>query len=261
MAELQLQPPLQTDVRAKAHLALIERLQDPSFGGKLDLSTILVYRIPSLVNSAVLAMAWQWDVLNPLLLPVGTTLSIDDQYRMLIQLSTKLHSVVGTPQSLINALEGLGIPNPTLQEGQNSWGGSTWPSNEGWAVFRVIINILTLPAGTTIATLDPIIHAIANFWKPARCWLDSVQYTMALTDTLMPAPSDSLVNIFSRTDVVTPAPSDFIVAPFYPVSDTKTITSLHNNQYQKSNSVTYGTTQPTVAEGAVVVNTTPVEVS
>jgi len=37
--------------------------------GGLDLSPILVYRIPSLVDSAVLPMAWQWDVLNPLLLP------------------------------------------------------------------------------------------------------------------------------------------------------------------------------------------------
>ena len=47
MAELQIQPSI-NDARSQAHLALIERLSD------LDLSPILVYRIPSLVDSAVL---------------------------------------------------------------------------------------------------------------------------------------------------------------------------------------------------------------
>jgi len=63
MADLILQPSLAQDLRSKAHLALVDRL------GNLDLSSLLVYRIASLIDSAVLAMAWQWDVLNPLLLP------------------------------------------------------------------------------------------------------------------------------------------------------------------------------------------------
>lgn len=298
MADLQLQPSIQTDLRAKAHLALIKRLQDPSFGGELDLSTILVYRIAALVDSAVLAMAWQWDVLNPLLLPVAVTqtqtttypsvdviadidtlTNIDTlsylgtvtdttslavayaQYRALIQLSTKIHSYVGTPQALKDAFSGLGFPNAIILEGQNSWGGTQWPTNEGWAVFRIIINLLTVPSGTDFTTLDQRLRAIANFWKPARCWLDSIQYTMALLDTVIPAPSDSLVNIFSRVDPVIPVPSDFIKAPAWPVKDTKTILSLHNARYYKSNSVTYGSSQPAVAEGPVVVNGTLVEVS
>src|SRR5690349_12128553 len=63
MPEIELQPVLQTDARSGAHLALINRLET------LDLSPILVYRMASLADSAVLPMAWQWDVLNPLLLP------------------------------------------------------------------------------------------------------------------------------------------------------------------------------------------------
>ena len=63
MPRLQLQPSIATDRRANAHLALIDRLRT------LDLSPLLVYRIASLDDSAVLAMAWQWDTLNPLLLP------------------------------------------------------------------------------------------------------------------------------------------------------------------------------------------------
>ena len=40
-------------------------------------------------------------------------------------------------------MAGLGYANAIVQEGQNSWGGTTWPSNEGWAVFRVLINLAT----------------------------------------------------------------------------------------------------------------------
>src|SRR5690349_7888753 len=66
MADLELQPSISTDLRSMAHLALIQRLN------ALDLTPILVYRIASLVDSAVLPMAWQWDVLNPLLLPAAS---------------------------------------------------------------------------------------------------------------------------------------------------------------------------------------------
>jgi len=68
MPDLTLQPSIATDLRAQAHLALINRLK------ALDVSPILVYRMASLLDSAVLPMAWQWDVLNPLLLPVASQL-------------------------------------------------------------------------------------------------------------------------------------------------------------------------------------------
>ncbi|MBV8831204.1 MAG: hypothetical protein JO108_18475, partial [Acidobacteriaceae bacterium] len=48
-------------MRGQALLQLIQRLKS------LDLTPILVYIIKSLNDSAVLPMAWQWDVLNPLL--------------------------------------------------------------------------------------------------------------------------------------------------------------------------------------------------
>ena len=213
MANLILQPPLATDARAKAHLSLIDgRLS------ALDLTPILVYRMASLVDSAVLPMAWQWDVLNPLLLPAVQTLinsqfaawdqilDIDtltnlDQllyestevspptgealftaYRALILLSTSLHSIVGTAGVVKQALTNLGFPGATLQEGQNTWGGTSWPSNEGWAVFRVLINLATVPAGADLATVIPQMTAAVNFWKPARCWLDSIQWQWYLTD-------------------------------------------------------------------------------
>lgn len=296
--DLQLQPPLQTDLRSQALLALINRLKG------LDLSPILVYRIPSLVDSAVLAMAWQWDVLNSLLLPVppvvgpptslttgsfrytdvitdvDTLLNWDllqyatgtgtgsptpvplallyAQYRALILLSTQLHSIIGTPAALQQALAGLGFPDALILEGQDSWGGTQWPADQGWAVFRVVINLLTVPQGTDIQGLGVRIVAIANYWKPARCWLDSAQFTLPVFDTLIPPITDRLINIFSQQDFLIPVPSDFIVGQFWPLTDIKVINPYYNDRYYFGSNITYGGTQPTVADGPVVINGTPV---
>jgi hypothetical protein len=282
VANLNLQPSI-SDLRSSAHLGLINRL------GALDLTPILVYRIPQLVDSAVLAMAWQWDVLNPLLLPyqlqlvtlsypswdaaadIDTLINVDllqyaagteeslslsvvnAQYRALILLSTSLHSILGTPQALLNALVNLGYPDAKIQEGQNSWGGTQYPSNEGWAVFRVLINLATVPSGTDITSLNQRLTAIANYWKPARCWLDSVQFTLALTDTPIPPVSDFIENIFLQRDFM-PTPSDFIAAPAWPMSDMKTIAPFYNDRYYFGSNLTYGRTQPAVGDGPLVVN-------
>jgi hypothetical protein len=292
MADLQLQPSIATDLRAQALLELIERLRDPSLGGTLDVSSILVYRMASLVDSAVLPMAWQWDVLNPLLLPVATELvnlayanwdeisspdsltntdllqylsSITEsgagslairyaQYRALILLSTQLHSIMGTKGAMEQALSGLGYPNAVIQEGQNSWGGNSYPPNEGWAVFRILIDLLTVPAGTDMSTLLERITAIANYWKPARSWLDAVSFTLALSDALSPPISDSLASTFQQFDLIGPLPGDFLAGLFAPVVDTKTIVPFHNNQYYFGSSITYGGTQPAVSDGPVIVN-------
>ena len=140
MAELQIQPSINDAAFAGA--AGVDRTAE-----RLDLSPILVYRIGSLVDSAVLAMAWQWDVLNPLLLPelsqiitlafpgwdpvsgIDTLINLDllqyrpraqrrpllqqsyAQYRTLIQFSTALHSLMGSVAGLKNALAGLGYPS------------------------------------------------------------------------------------------------------------------------------------------------------
>lgn len=288
MADLPLQPSIATDLRSQALLALINRLK------ALDLSPILVYRIGSLVDSAVLAMAWQWDVLNPLLLPelteiidltyagwdqiqgldilqnidillYGTEIesinlplaTVYAQYRALILLSTSLHSIMGTVGALKNALAGLGFPNAVLQEGQNSWEGTQYPSNQGWAVFRVLIDLLTVPINTDFTSLAAQMTAICNFWKPARCILDSVQFQWHLLDTLIPPVSDILQNIFTQTDLLSPQPRDFIVGLFAPNSETKTIIPFWNNRYYHAE-ITYGQNEPAVADSGVVVNGVPI---
>ncbi len=290
MADLLLQPSISTDLRSRAHLALIDRLK------ALDLSPILVYRIASLVDSAVLAMAWQWDVLNPLLRPSVAQLliltypgwdsitNIDQltnidllqygsgsqistptqaqlyaQYRALIQISTALHSTLGTPAALQNALSQLGYPDAVIQEGQDSWGGTQWPSNEGWAAFRVLINLATVPVDVDITSLASVMTAVANYWKPARCWLDSVQFYQNLADTVIPPVSDFVENIFIQRDTLSPLPSDFIVADAWPVTDAKTINPLYNDRYYFDNDITYGQSEPHISDGPVIVNGNAVE--
>jgi hypothetical protein len=289
MANLQLQPSIATDLRSQAHLELIDRLSN------LDLTPILVYRIASLVDSAVLAMAWQWDVLNPLLLPevsqlvtlsyaswdvvqnIGPLTNVDllqyqaqqtesaplavlyAQYRALILLSTSLHSVMGTPAALQKGLTNLGYPNAVIQEGQSTWGGTGYPADQAWAVFRVLINLATVPADTDITALTTRVTAICNYWKPARCVLDSVQFQLYLEDALSPAPSDFILSAFSQMDTIAPQPSDLITARARPLSDTKAIVLFHKAEYYRSNSVTYGSTQPAVADGPMVMNGTAAE--
>ena len=59
MPELSAAPSI-NDSRTQALLVLIERL------GLLDLTTLLVYRIDSVVETAIPFLAWQFDILSPL---------------------------------------------------------------------------------------------------------------------------------------------------------------------------------------------------
>jgi hypothetical protein len=222
------------DTRGKAILAIVDqRLKG------LDLTPILVYRVANLPNSAVLAMAWQWDVLDPswasgiaageawdplsAIDPLtnvdqlfsanndATSVSDLDTYRQLIANSVPLHRQRGTPAGILSALTQIGFPNASILEGQNSWGGTGWPASQGWAVFRVIIQI---QPGQIITPLNiNQITGAANFWKNARSWLDSVQFSPpAQTDLVNPAPGDMLVNVFAQGDTPNPQPSDSVSA-------------------------------------------------
>lgn len=272
MPELSPSPAI-NDARTKALMPLIARL------GALDLTPILVYRIASLPDSAILAMAWQWDMLSPgwqataialgeswdALTDIDILTDIDrltspesvaepsdyDTLRALILQSIPLHSTMGTPAAIINALAAIGW-SATLLEGQNSWGGNSWPANEGWAVFRVLIALA--PNQLVTAAQMAGIAAAANFFKPARCWLDSVAFTaVPLLDVMLPAVSELLLNIFANKDALSPAPSELINAPAWPLSDTKSIVPLHNDRYYHIGT-TYGVNEPAAADSGIVVN-------
>jgi P2-related tail formation protein len=270
MAELSIQPSI-NDVRSNALLELLERL------GDLDLGPILIYRLGSVPDSALAFLAWQFDMLDPEwqlaakvqesfdalttidgLTNIDTLTSIGsaagpsdfDSLRSLLRVAIPLHRTRGTPYSIAAALQSLGWTSVTFQEGQALWGGTSWPASQGWAVFRVYVQ---LTEGQSVAPGDAqrTIAAI-NFFKPVRAWLDSLWFEAApLTDYPAP-PADTLVSIFSQHDQL-PLPSGALHAPAWPVLDVKVLAPAYDRHFTHSG-ITYGANEPAVADAGVIIN-------
>jgi P2-related tail formation protein len=270
MPQLTVQPSI-NDLRGQSLLQLLSRLDS------IDLTGILVYRLDSAPDSALLPLAWQFDMLAPewqlgastgesidALTDIDALTNIDtlssssdmvgpsdfDSLRALLKAAIPLHRTRGTPYSIKTALGSLGWNNVVLQEGQSSWGGTSYPAAEGWAVFRVVLNISNeQTVGNTDA--NRIIAAI-NFFKPVRCLLDSLWFNAPPIATLMQLPADSVVTIFSQRDQVSRA-IDVVSSPAWQVSDNKTTTPIYNSHFTQAG-ISYGASEPAVADPGVVVN-------
>ncbi|HUN58023.1 MAG TPA: phage tail protein [Candidatus Binataceae bacterium] len=272
MAELSIQPSI-NDLRSQALLVLLERLDT------LDLVPILVYRIESVPDSALTLLAWQFDMLDPewqlavqtrtgeswdalttidgltdidTLSSIGSEAGVSDfdSLRTLLKSAIPLHRTRGTPYSIKAALLALGWSSVTFLEGQASWNGTNWAADEGWAVFRVYIQ---LAQGQVVAPEDAnsAIAAI-NFFKPMRAWLDSLWFVAAPLADLVQPPLDTLVSIFSQADSA-PVASDALKAPGWPVADSRTVAPLYDGRYRHTG-ITYGANEPAVADSGVTVN-------
>ena len=271
MAQLQL-PPSIDDLRSQSLLATIERLD------ALDLTPLLVYRLSSAPDSALIFLAWQFDMLDPqwqlaattsgesidALTNVDTLTDIDtllssagsagptdfDSWRALLQAAIPLHRVHGTPYSIRQALSALGWSSVGFLEGQAIWGGSAWPSAQGWVVFRVVVN---LGAGQAVGMNDAArIVAAVNFFKPVRSWLDALVFEAAPLADAAPAPSD-----FTGAVDRAPVPSDLLTAPIAPLADRRAIAPVYNRHYYHIG-ITYGALEPAVADSGVVANGVPI---
>ncbi len=332
MANLQL-PPSVRDLRGQAIEAIVNRL------AQIDLSPLLVYRIDSVPASALPWLGWQFDLLSPLwqlLAPAGSSLDgeADAARRSLIKTGIALHRMRGTPAAIKTALANLGWSNVTIQEGQHSWGGVSWPANEGWAVCRVLIftgstetipewdstgatlyfapdivsynglyfqadapvpaglppqyasiedvpNLDTLtnvdllipypwylyllPAPLAVETVplgasdEQEIAAVFNFFKPERCWLDSVWFALPNMVDVAPAPADilTIAGIAEFGSDSAPAPAEgaltIAVALGGYIDDYPPIAPLQNKHYfQKGHH--QGANQPIVADGPIVID-------
>jgi len=271
MAQLQL-PPSIDDLRSQSLLVTIERLD------ALDLTPLLVYRLDSAPDSALIFLAWQFDMLDPqwqlaasssgesidaltdpdaltdidtLLSPSGSAGPTDfDSWRALLQAAIPLHRVHGTAYSIRQALASLNWTSVTFLEGQTSWGGSAWPSSEGWAVFRVVVN---LGAGQTVGLNDATrIVAAVNFFKPARSWLDALVFEAVPLGDAAPVPGD-----FTGALDHAPAPSDLVTAPLAPLTERRVIAPVYNRHYYHIG-IRYGANEPAVADSGVVANGVPI---
>jgi|GEM_PF-1597094 len=151
MASLEPQPSIAPDLRVQALMKLIARLDG------IDLSPMLVYRIDSAPASAIPYLAWQFDVASPL----WQLIEAIDQ-RSMIKAMAALHQTKGTPAAIKSALAALGWPQAQLLEGQQSWGGSSYPSSQGWAACRVMNRM-----GVTLSTYDLAVLALnpTAYWK------------------------------------------------------------------------------------------------
>ncbi len=279
MPELSAAPSID-DTRTQALLVLIARL------AALDLTTLLIYRIDSVVEGALPFLAWQFDILSPLwqliapvslgvdaLTDIDLLIDVDnlieaggavtDQMlteaaqRELVKNAIALHRFRGTPWSIKQALASLGWAEVTLLEGQSTWGGNLYPSNQGWAVFRVLIDLVdgqsvSIDAASTASTA-------VTFFKPARSWLDSIWFVVPAISDAGPVPSDRLTlggivqyqvdaaaapNDNALALAITPAPLTDTYGPIAPAYDAH---YLHSG-------ITYGANEPAVADSALIVN-------
>ncbi|HZC46120.1 MAG TPA: phage tail protein [Candidatus Acidoferrum sp.] len=279
MPELSAAPSI-NDTRTKALLTLIARL------AAIDLTTLLVYRIDSVVDGALPFLAWQFDVLSPLWqliapveLGIDTLTNIDllidvdnliesggliselalseEAQRALLKNAIALHRFRGTPWAIKQALASLGWTQVTLLEGQSNWGGNAYPPSQGWAVFRVTID---LPAtqGISFGAASTAVAAV-NFFKPARSWMDSIWFVVPPNSDAGPRPSDKLTlsGIVKYQLDSAPAPHDnalaYAIATAHLTDAHGPIVPAYDGHYRHSG-ITYSANQPEVADSALILN-------
>jgi P2-related tail formation protein len=283
MPELSAAPSI-NDSRTQALLTLVERL------AALDLTTLLVYRIDSVVEEAIPFLAWQFDILSPLwqlIAPVGLgvdaltdidlLIDVDNLIesgglvsaellteageRELLKSAIPLHRFRGTPWAIKHALGSLGWQQVTLLEGQSSWGGAAYPSNQGWAVFRVTIELgpaQGVPSGSAATAA-----AAVNFFKPARAWMDSIWFAPPAISDVGPKPSDRLTlgGIVQYQLDAAHTPSDNALAftmASAPLTDAYSPIAPAYDAHYRHSGITYGANEPEVADSALIVNGTAV---
>lgn len=181
----------------------------------------------------------------------------DAAQRELLKSAVPLHRFRGTPWAIRQALASLGWPNVTLLEGQSAWGSKAYPSNQGWAVFRVMIDLVD-GQGVSAGPYATAVAAV-NFFKPARAWLDSLWFVAPAISDVGPKPSDklTLAGIAQYQLDAAPAPNDNALAiavaaaaltdPHGPVAP------VYDSHYRHSG-ITYGANEPGVADSALIVN-------
>jgi len=267
------------DVRTEAHLAIGQRL------GSIDLSPLLLYTVSGAPESALPFLAWQFDVLSPW----WQLLAGPESQTAIIQNAVALHRYAGTVSAIQQAMANLGFPLITILEGQNSWGGTAYPIDEGWAVFQVIaakanvtfsspqpdswdsvsnVDLLTnidqLQQATSIAaesvTISQQTQAIQaiDFFKPQRSVLDSLWFEEVPLDESLTV-GDYLTVV--AANFVQEAPlrlTDFLTVPGWTLADTKTTVPLYNAHFYHTG-INYGWPQPAVVDSGVTINGTPTE--
>lgn len=198
------------DQRTQAHLELSARLQ------ALDLTPLLVMTLGNNLPASILPyMTWQFDMS----IPAPAMQSLGATQQAILQNAIPLHQRLGTPWALKTALALCGV-YVTLLEGQASWGGSSYPSSQGWAAFRVgVSGSFQAPIGLingvnrnfTLRAL-PAGNSLRAFYNGLllRPTTDYTVSSLALTTTFAPVLG-SLVSSLYRSGTSTPLYFDSVV--------------------------------------------------
>ncbi len=199
------------DLRTQSHMQLSARLES------LDLTPLLIRTLGSNLPASILPyLVWELDMMTPSV-PMQA-LGVIPQ--TIIQNALPLHKIMGTPGAIIRALGMCGF-TATCYEGQTSWGGSSYPATQGWAVFRVGVNgsgqapigvidgsnrVFNLPAVPVGSSLRVFYNGLLQ-----RPGIDYTTSGTGLTMSFAPALNSSLCVLLRKATDGTPLYFDAVV--------------------------------------------------
>lgn len=154
-----LQPPLRTEeFETCFHLLKLATVCQ-------SLTRLLVYQIDTVGDSVLNHLAEQFDVLGYKGWLLANT---DAKKRSLIRRSVLLHRTAGTPFSIVEALQVLGLPvssieeNPPLTYYGFFYNGAEFYNGKRWDRFIVNFSIPVDPS------IQDLVYALIDEWKNAR---------------------------------------------------------------------------------------------
>lgn len=183
---------LPTSVQAQ-HINAFENAYSQRLS-ETDISVIMTYIVDLCPEGVLYYLASQWDVLGAKGWKFADTVQ---KKRDLVRNAIALNKIIGTPRSIITALNSLGILDVEIQENLNgakydatyTYNGSI-NYNQGyhWALFRVVIDTTNLLNLTGQLFLDIIEVVMA--WKNERSWLEGLYFNPGIGEQA--AMQDSL---------------------------------------------------------------------
>lgn len=192
MVDPSLLPPTLRDERSLAFLALAEN------ASSIDLAQARIQWIDQAPSVALPALALQAGLLED---PGWLLATTDYERRALLREAPTLQRRRGTPWSIQRALTLSGWPGVTLQERlppralDGTWlldGVVMLNQANNWARFRAVQPLPDKPV--TVANLA-LITRLINAWKPLRCHLDALAFTLVLSSQVRSGLLDGSWNL------------------------------------------------------------------
>jgi hypothetical protein len=174
-------PPSLQDVRGFAFLQLC------GSASQIDLTQAWVTWIDLAPAAALPALACQAGLMTD---PGWLLATTDDERRALLKESLALAKARGTPWSIKRALALSGWPGMSFEEGlsprtlDGSWilnGAVGLDQMNSWARFRAV---QPLPKKPVTPENLALITRVINAWKPLRCYLEGIAFTLSFTSHL-----------------------------------------------------------------------------